>query len=112
MALTEAVINFNYNKAIGKAAELDAAASQLEADAVTEIGTIVTAIKRDWEGKNSDEYTSKCLAEQRKLQDIANDLRTTASTIRTMAENIKQAELKALAIARAAAEAAAAAIKK
>lgn len=112
MALSEAVINFNYNKAISKAAELDSAAAQLEADAVNEIGRIMTSIKRDWEGKNSEAYVEKCKQEQTKLQEIANDMRSTASTIRTMAENIKAAELRALAIAKAAAEAAAAALKK
>lgn len=106
MALSEAVINFNYNKAISKAAELESAAGKLEEDAVNEMGTIITAVGRDWEGKSSDEYTLKCTKEQNKLREIASDIRNIASTIRTMAQNIKDAEMRALAIARAAAAAA------
>ncbi len=108
MALSESVINFNYNKAISKAVELETAAGRLESEAINELGNIIVAVKRDWEGNNSDEYTAKCIKEQRTLQDIANDIRSTASTIRTMAQNIKDAEMRALAIAKAAAAAAAA----
>lgn len=109
MALSESTINFNYNMAIGKAAELEAAAGQLESEAVSEIGNIISSIKRDWEGRCSDEYTAKCVKEQNNLQELASDMRNTASTMRTMAQNVKDAEMRALAIARAAAEAARAA---
>lgn len=101
MALSEATINFNYGQAMGKAGRLSAAAGQLESGAINDIGTIITAIKRDWTGVNADEYTSKCTAEQEKLRQLANDMRAAASTMETMAENIKAAELRALEIARA-----------
>ncbi len=101
MALSEQTINFNYGQAMGKAGQLSAAAGALESGAVNDVGTIITAIKRDWTGVNADEYTSKCAAEQENLRQIADDMRATASTMETMAENIKAAELRALEIARA-----------
>lgn len=101
MALSESTIYFNYGQAMSKASELSAAAGKLESGAVNDIGTVITAVKRDWSGANADEYTSKCAAEQEKLRQIVNDMRTTASAMKTMAENIKAAELRALEIARA-----------
>lgn len=109
MALSEATINFNYNKAMAKAAELDAAAAKLDSDGVQELESISGSIKKDWEGKSSGEYIAKCNKEKQNLAQLVSDMKKTASAMRTMAENIKQAELKALAIARAAAAAAKAA---
>lgn len=106
MALTEAVINFNYNKAIQKADELDAAAKTLENDGLNEIGSIMIAIKRDWEGQNADDYLVKCNKEKENIRKVVEDMKKTASTIRSMAKTVYDAEMRALAIARAAAEAA------
>lgn len=112
MALSEHVINFNYNQAIAKADELDAAAAKLEADAVTEMDSIISGINRNWTGDNAEAYIQKCTKEQAKLNDVATSIRNTANTIRTMAANIKAAEMEALRIARAAAAAAAEAARQ
>ena len=106
MARSEYVINFNYKQAIAKADELDAAAAKLEADAVAEMDSIISAINQNWTGDNAQAYIQKCTTEQTKITDVATSIRNTAATIRTMAENIRQAEMAALRVAQAAAEAA------
>lgn len=111
MALAQHIINFNYNQAIQKADDLDAAAAKLEADAVAEMDSIISAINQNWTGDNATAYIAKCTQEQGKINDIAQSIRNTASTIRTMAANIKAAEEEALRIAEAAAAAAAAAAR-
>lgn len=99
MALAQHIINFNYNQAISKAEELEAAASKLEAEAVAEMDSIISAVNQNWTGDNATAYIAKCTAEQAKISDIAQSIRNTASTIRTMAANIKAAEEEALRIA-------------
>ena len=98
MALSEYVINFNYKQAIAKADELDAAAAKLEADAVAEMDSIISAINQNWTGDNAQAYIQKCTTEQTKITDVATSIRNTAATIRTMAENIRQAEMAALRV--------------
>lgn len=100
MALSEHQIIFNYNQAMAKAQELDTAAAKLESDAVNEMDSIISSINRNWTGDNAQAYIQKCTKEQSNISAIAQSIRTTASTIRTMAENIKRAEMEALRIAR------------
>ena len=112
MALSESEIRFNYNAALGKANDLDAAAKALKSDGVEELGSILVAIKRDWEGDNSDGYTKKGEKEKGLLDEIVEEMKRAASTIRQMAKNIYDAEMRALAEARAMAEAARKAAEK
>lgn len=112
MALAQHIINFNYNQAIDKANELDAAADKLKTDAITEMDSIISQINHNWTGDNATAYIAKCTQEQSKLVEIATSIRNTASTIRTMAANIKAAEEEALRIAEEAAAAAKAAARQ
>lgn len=101
MALSEYTINFNYNQAIAKADELDTQANNLENNAVNEMGSIMASLRRDWEGNNSTEYVAKCTTVKSNLEAIVAQMRTVAAGIRTMAKNVYDAEMRALAIARA-----------
>lgn len=108
MAKSEFTINFNYNKAIGKAADLEAAAAKLKTSAVDKLETVINAINRDWEGENAEAYTAKCNREKSKLNATVVQMEQVAKAIRQIAEKVKKAEMKALMLARAAAAAAAA----
>lgn len=100
MALSESVINFNYQKAIEKAGELERAATQLQSSAKEDLGMIVSAIKKDWEGMNSTEFVAKCKSEEREIEATIAQMKAVAATIRSMAKRIYDAEMRALAIAR------------
>ncbi len=100
MALTEEVIRFNYDRAMEKAGAVEAQASNLENSVVEEMGSVVVALRRDWEGESATEYIAKCNAMKGNIEQIASEMRSTASSIRTMAKNVYDAEMRALEIAR------------
>ncbi len=110
MALTESEINFNYNQAISKVNEINAVNSDLD-KAIEDLDVTISLIKNNWEGNNSRSFLTKCSKERQKIADTKQEIIKAANTIKNMAEEIKKAELNALAIARAqeAARAAAAA---
>lgn len=108
MALSEYTINFNYNQAIQKAAEIESVANDLDA-AVDEINSAISILKGNWEGDNSQAFVAKCIKEREKILDTRKDIKSTASAIRQIAAEIREAELRALAIAEAEEAAAAAA---
>ncbi|MBE5932626.1 MAG: WXG100 family type VII secretion target [Lachnospiraceae bacterium] len=105
MALSEYTINFNYNQAIQKAAEIESVTKDLDA-AINELNSAISTLKGNWEGMNSQAFVAKCIKEREKIQDTRDDVKKTADAIRKIAAEIKEAELRALAIARAAEEAA------
>lgn len=100
MALSEGQIYLNFNQANAKADELDQAADKLEKEAIQEMQSIISAVGYNWVGDNATAYIAKCKAEMQKLQQVAQNIRKTASTIREIAERLKAAELEALRIAR------------
>lgn len=100
MALSEGQIYFNFSQANAKADELDRAAKKLEKEAIQEMDSIISAVNHNWTGDNATAYIAKCKTEMTKLQQVAQNIRTTASTIREIAERLKAAELEALRIAR------------
>lgn len=110
MALSEHEINFNYTQAINKANEIDAVTGDLD-KAIEDLNAAIAIIKNNWESNNSTVFLAKCIKERQKIEETKQDIIKAASTIRKMAEEVKKAELNALAIARAqeAARAAAAA---
>lgn len=110
MALTEQEINFNYTQAINKANELSAVTGDLD-KAIEDLDAAITFIKNNWESNNSKTFLAKCIKEKQKIADTKQDIIKASNTIKSMADKVKEAELRALAIARAqeAARAAAAA---
>ena len=99
MALTEQEINFNYNQAIQKANELSELLKCLS-DASGTIMSTAMALKFGWQGNNADEFMRRCDSESRKIQGTRSKLEKLIAAIKNMAEEVKQAELNALAIAR------------
>lgn len=100
MALSESTINFNYNQAIQKAAELATAIGGLDV-AIEELNTAIGILKSNWEGDNSQAFVAKCIQERDKLQETRADIQCAVDAIRRIAQEVKEAELRALAIARA-----------
>lgn len=106
MAKTEYTIIFDYKQSMAQASELDRVAGRLKSNVANELDTIISTLKSSWEGQNADDYLAKCKQEKVKIENTINDIKNAASAVRRIAESVKAAELRALALARARAAAA------
>lgn len=98
--MTRSEILFNYRQAIRQAEKLDELADKIERLAVEKIGNTVGSLRNNWNSDNSHRYYSKVGQVQNDIKGNARNIRRVASSIRTTAESIKRAELRALEIAR------------
>lgn len=108
-------IQMDFTRATQKANELDGIADNLSRLADTDLQNTLDGLNNDWKGDNAGEYIKKGFALKEDMDKTVKDIRETASTIRTVAKNIYDAEMEALRIAEereAAARAAAAAAAK
>ena len=106
-------IEMDFTRATQKANELDGIADNLSKLADTDLQNTLDGLNNDWKGDNAGEYIKKGFALKENMDKTVKGIRDTASTIRTVAKNIYDAEMEALRIseereaaARAAAKAA------
>ena len=92
-------IDLDYRRAMNQAAELDQLASQLDTQANDNFPGIIEQVKGAWQGDNANKYVSKANNLPGKMKGAAEDLRTIASTIRTIAQNTYNAEKTAYELA-------------
>lgn len=101
MALSEGTINFNYNRAIQQASELDEIANNLSRLTSSEFAETMQNISANWKGENANKYLKKGERLQSDMSSTAKSLHGVASEIRRIAKRIYDAEMYALALARA-----------
>lgn len=101
MALTKAVIRFNFRRAMQQADELDEIANSLSRMAKADFESTMQNISVNWKGENADRYLEKGDRLQGKMCSSANSLHGIAADIRRVARSIYNAEMRALAIAEA-----------
>ena len=99
MALTEQEIQFNYTQTMLKANELSSLSGDIDS-AVTGMMATAMMLKNCWQGSNSDEFIRKCNLEKQKMMDTKKKLEKLVVAMKNIAEEVRQAELNALAIAR------------
>ena len=99
--MTRSEILFNYRQAIRQANKLDEIADKIERLATVKMDNTVGSLRNNWSSDNSQRYYSKAGQVQSDIETNARNVRRVASSIRTTAESIKNAELRALEIARA-----------
>lgn len=99
MYYSKETIQFNYNKAISKAKELDNLASQLESLAKRDVDDTLMAVSRSWNGESSDLFVGKGRKAQGDIRSSAKQLRNLAEGIRIVARNVRNAEERARLIA-------------
>lgn len=92
-------IQMDFNKAGQKAGELDDIANRLSKIAETDLPNVLNGLGSDWKGDNADAYIQKGVGLGENMKETVKNLRNTAATIRTIAENIYNAEMEALRIA-------------
>lgn len=99
MAQSALQIQLDYNNAIRQAEALKEAAGELRRTADGELQDCIAEISRNWSGENSAAYRNKCSALQEKIRKSAARLDKTADTIRQIAKNTYDAEMRAVRIA-------------
>ena len=92
-------IYFNYNKAIEQANKLDGVAQQLRKASDESMENILTTVNSAWRSDSSPQYIKKGQKVKGDIRTTAGNLTNIASTIRTIAERVLQAELEAWRIA-------------
>lgn len=100
MALDEGTIRFNYERARGQANELDEIANNLSQLAYSDFAGTMQNISMNWKGENATKYLKKGESLQSNMNSTAKSLRSVASEIRRVAQNIYNADMEALRIAR------------
>lgn len=92
-------IQMDFNRATQKADELDSIADSLSKLSSTDFQNTLDSLNNDWKGDNATAYIAKGMALKENMNATVKDIRNTASTIRTVAKNIYDAEMEALRIA-------------
>lgn len=92
-------IQMDYQRAMNQAAELDRLAAQLRTQADSNFPQVLGSIRNAWKGDNANEYVRKAGQLPAKIKGSARDLTNIASTIRTVAKNTYDAEMRAYELA-------------
>lgn len=92
-------IYFNYNKAIAQANRLDGIAKKMKNAANRDMQGILNDVSRAWKSDSAPQYVRKGETVKGNIQTSAKNLKEIASTIRTIAERVRDAELEAWRIA-------------
>ena len=92
-------INFNYNRAVRQAGQLEEVAQNLTRAASNDMESIFSEISRAWQSDSAPRYIQKGQKVQTDIGKIAKNLREIAKAIRTIAQRVRDAELEAWRIA-------------
>lgn len=94
-------IYFNYNKAIEQANQLDDIARRLSNAAGQDVEKILNDVNNAWKSDSTAEYIKKGQKVETDMRTTANNIKNIASTIRTIAKRVLDAEVAAWRIANA-----------
>lgn len=95
------MIEFNYKQAIEQADSLERLSKDLLSLSQEELSSCLSEIQNNWIGDNSDSYIEKGEKLAKNIVTTANKAAKAASTIRSIAKSIYDAEMAALAMAEA-----------
>lgn len=99
MAKSLIEIQMNYQKAKEQANRLDEIAKDLTNTANNQLGGALNGINSAWKSDTASAYIKKGKAVQEQLKKRADELRKTASAIRTIARNTYNADMAAYRLA-------------
>lgn len=91
---SEKQILINYNQAKSCAASLEEEASRLKKLADSEFSASIAELRSAWKGENAELYTQKCEQLKGEILGTAKTLVSVASSIRTRAKAIYDAEME------------------
>ena len=98
---SEHSIRMDYERAKAAAAKLDGIADEINRMMVNDYRDLLGDISYNWKGENADQFMVKSGVLQDKMIIVEKRLRETADTIRRIAKNTYDAEMRALEVARA-----------
>jgi uncharacterized protein YukE len=93
-------IQMDFNKAKSQANRLDEIAKELTQIADSQLGGVLSGVNSAWKSDTASEYIKKGKTVQDQLKKRANELTKTATSIRTIAQNTYNAEMKAYRLAK------------
>lgn len=96
---TEAEIYLEYEKALSQAETLLQLAGELNSSAAGDTKEIAAALGTVWKGESAEAFYAKCSILTQKWSDCASSLTKTAEAVKTIAQNIYNAEMQALRLA-------------
>lgn len=99
MAKSASQIRMDYNNAVRQADSLSQIARELRKTANGNFQDCISEISHNWKGSNSVAYVNKCNTLKANILESADKLDKTAATIKKIAKNIYDAEMRALRIA-------------
>lgn len=100
MAKSSFEIRMDYNRAIAQANSLEQIAEEMRSSAENEMQDCMSQIAYNWTGNNAEAYLAKCEKLKQSIRKTAAKLERTADTIRRIAKNTYNAEMRALALAK------------
>ena len=92
-------IEFDFNQAKRQADRIDGIADDLSRLSQRKLENALQILSSNWKGTNASNYLKKGDRLQGEINGTVNELRSIASAIRTIAQNIYNAEMEALRIA-------------
>lgn len=92
-------INFNYNKAMSQATELEDISKQLKNVANNTMEDVLNDVHVAWKSDSTPAYIKKGQKVEGDIRTTATNLNNIAQTIRTVARRVRDAELTAWRIA-------------
>lgn len=99
MAKTASEIRMDFSRAKRQADQLETLGEELKRLADHKVEDSFERIASVWEGENSEKYRTKGRILEEKLRENAGELLKAADAIRTIAQNIYLAEMRALELA-------------
>lgn len=96
MAKTEQQIMFDYRRAMQQADTLSEIASGIKKVGNNTMSNSLNNVSKNWTGDNSNAYVKKGNTLKGKVERSSNNINSAASTLRTMAKNIYNAEMASL----------------
>lgn len=99
MAKTASEIRMDFSRAKRQADQLETLGNELKKLADHKLEDSIGRISSAWKGANSESYVAKGRALEEKLLQNAGELQRAAEALRTIAQNIYLAEMRALELA-------------
>lgn len=96
--MTEQEINYRFDQIQERVDQINAAASNIETNTLQPLEALLSNINNSWDGINSDDYLRKCQKEYDKVQSTVNTMKSVAAEILQIAQNAKDADMRALRI--------------
>lgn len=100
MAKTLNSIRMDFQKTINQAEKLEQTAKCIKQIADQDLSSCMREVSSGWQGENARIFVGKGQRAVENLRSIESELKNTASTIRTLAQNTYNAEKNALEIAK------------